>query len=296
MNEPIDFRHITEEISGSHPEQNVFFLLDHGGLPRLAQQLQHCSTEWVSLFDHTKEEGALAVAPILVLAAHRGKIRLSRLVFDWLRQHGIYSSTVMILVSPLDLTSLANQLGRRLHVTLTEGVEVMLRFFDPRVFESLLNVMTRQQAEEFLCIASSWYYVDRTGRIVHSSAKLKEAELISEPLSLSQRQETLLLEDSEVDQILDLLKSNAPELLSRLPFESQHNFILESVVEGRKENLVSLKQLSLYTMIRFFSSKELMPIKINQEIIDHLSSNKFAELAAVLAENISWESKGGDND
>src|SRR5690606_9230866 len=123
MSRYIDFRHMAAEFLESDPEQKVFFLLDHGGLPGLSQQLQHCATEWASLFDRTKEESALAVAPIVVLAASGGKIRLSRLVFDWLKQHGTYSSSVMILVSSLDLTCLANQLGTRLHITLAGGAE-----------------------------------------------------------------------------------------------------------------------------------------------------------------------------
>ena len=290
MSESIDFRHLTEEISGSNPEESIFFLLDHGGLPRLAQQLQHSSTEWVSLFYHTKEEGALAVAPILVLAAHEGKIRLSRLVFDWLSQHGIYSSTVMILVSPLDLKSLADQLGRRLHTTLTEGVEAMLRFFDPRVFEGLLNVMTREQAEDFLGIASSWYYVDRTGRVVRTPAKLKDIELVSEPLSLSQKQETLLLEASEVDQILNSLRSNVSVCLSRLPYDSQYNFVLESVLEARKERLVSSVQISLYIIIKLAANEKLMPIFVRDDMLDKLRSNDIELMKVALNENIFWDS------
>lgn len=234
MSELTDFRHITEKLLESNPQENIFFLLDHGGLPGFSQKLQHCSTEWTSLFDQTKEESALAVAPILVLAASQRKIRLSRPVFNWLKQHGSYSSSVMLLVSPINLTQLVGRLGTRLNITLDGGVEAMLRYFDPRVFESLLNTMTPGQVEHFLGVASSWCYVDRAGRIVHTTAKFIENELHSQPLSLSQKQEDILLEASEIDQILSSMRSSVPDLFLAVPYASQFSFVVESVSEARK--------------------------------------------------------------
>jgi len=282
MSKCIDFRSVTAKLIESRPQENIFLLLDHGGLPGLSKQLQYGSTEWMSLFDQTKEEGALAVAPILVLAASGGEIRLSRLVFDWLKQRGTYSSSVMMIVSSLDFTRLARELGTRLHITLAGGVEAMLRFFDPRVFESLLNILTREQTEDFLGVASSWHYVDRSGRIAQATNRYGADKPASKPVSLSQEQEDRLLAASEIDQILNSLRSSVPDLFSEIPRESQHEFVSESVIEARNEKLGSLLQISLYAIIRLFYVKGIMSIEVYEKAVEHLRSNDINNLKILL--------------
>lgn len=282
MSKNIDFRSVTAKLLESRPQENIFLLLDHGGLPGLSRQLPYSSKDWVSLFDRTKEEGALAVAPILVLAASDGEIRLSRLVFDWLRQHGTYSSSVMMLVSSLDLTRLARELGTRLHITLAGGVEAMLRFFDPRVFESLLNILTREQTEDFLGVVSSWHYVDRSGRIAQVINTCGAIKPNSKPVSLSQEQEDHLLAASEVDQILNSLRSSVPDPFSKIPRESQYGFVSESIIEARSEKLESVLQMSLYTMIRLFYLKGIMSIEVYEKAVEYLRSDDINNLKILL--------------
>lgn len=282
MSKNIDFRSVTAKLLESRPQENIFLLLDHGGLPGLSRQLPYSSKDWVSLFDRTKEEGALAVAPILVLAASEGEIRLSRLVFDWLRQHGTYSSSVMMIVSSLDLTHLARELGTRLHITLAGGVEAMLRFFDPRVFESLLNILTREQTEDFLGVVSSWHYVDRSGRIAQAINTYGAIKPTSKPVSLSQEQEDHLLAASEVDQILNSLRSSVPDQFSEIPRESQYGFVSESVIEARSQKLESVLQTSLYTMIRLFYVKGIMSMEMYEKAVECLRSNDANNLKILL--------------
>ncbi|MDY0977924.1 DUF4123 domain-containing protein [Massilia sp. CFBP9012] len=282
MSKCIDFRGITAKLLESRPEENIFLLLDHGGLPGLSKQLQYGSTEWMSLFDRTKEESALAVAPILVLAASGGEIRLSRIVFDWLKQRGTYSSSVMMLVSSLDLTGLARGLGTRLHITLAGGVEAMLRFFDPRVFESLLNILTREQKEVFLGVASSWHYVDRSGRIAQTTNKYGAVNPASKPVLLSQEQEDHMLAASEIDQILSSLRSSVPNLFSEIPRESQYDFVSESVIEARSKKLGSVLQMSLYAMIRLFYVKGIMSMEVYEKAIEYLRSSDVNNLKILL--------------
>lgn len=283
MSDYIDFRNVTAKLLESRPQENIFLLLDHGGLPGLSQQLKCSSTEWMSLFERTKEEGALEVAPILVLAASGGKIRLSRLVFDWLRQRGTYSSSVMMLVSSLDLTCLARELGKRLHITLTGDVEAMLRFFDPRVFESLLNILTREQIEDFLGVVSSWHYVDRSGRIAQATNTYGAIKPTSKPVALSQEQEDDLLAASEIDQILNSLRSSIPDPFSEIPRESQFGFVSESVIEARSKKIGSVLQMSLYTMIRLFYVKGIMSIEVYEKSIGYLRSNDVNNLKILLS-------------
>ncbi|WP_208279192.1 DUF4123 domain-containing protein [Massilia oculi] len=283
MSKCIDFRSVTAKLLESRPQENIFLLLDHGGLPGLSQQLKCNTKEWMSLFDRTKEEVALEAAPILVLAASGGKIRLSRLIFDWLKQRGTYSSSVMMLVSPLDLTCLARELGKRLHTTLAGGVEAMLRFFDPRVFESLFNILTREQKEDFLGVVSSWHYVNRSGQIAQVTNIYGTAKPSEKPVVLSQEQEDHLLAASEIDQILNSLRSSIPDPFSEIPCESQYGFVSESVMEARSEKIGSVLQMSLYTMIRLFYVKGIISIEVYEKSVGYLRSNDVNNLKILLS-------------
>jgi hypothetical protein len=41
----------------------------------------------------------------------------------------------------------------------------MLRFFDPRVFQSQICILDAKQVSAFLSVAKKWWYVDRSGFI-----------------------------------------------------------------------------------------------------------------------------------
>lgn len=287
MSAVIDFRMVAKQLAEDNAESNVFFLIDQGGMPGLYRQLRQTSTCWASLFSGSKEESALEVAPLLILAGANGRVVLSRAIFSWIGERGTYTSTVMMLVSPTGLEPLQGQLSARLDVLLSEGMEAMLRFFDPRVFESLVAVMTEQQAEDFLGIASAWCYVDRTGRMLHAAARFKQKILNPASLSLSQEQESILLENSEVDEILNSLRSSAPDILSKIPSESHYSRTLEKIFEARQQNLNSAKQIALYVLVKLFSEHVGIRGEVSQEVIGRIRVNDVDELKIVLSDLFS---------
>lgn len=118
MSTPIDFRALAQDIVASHPDGNLYFLIDHAGLPGLHRQLTSSSTQWASLFDYGREASALQVAPLLVLAGSQVKLRMSRSLFSWIGDRGTYSSAVVLLTSPLDMATLRDRLAARLDISL----------------------------------------------------------------------------------------------------------------------------------------------------------------------------------
>ncbi|WP_020651644.1 DUF4123 domain-containing protein [Massilia niastensis] len=193
MSSRIDFRVIAEESLAEYPTSNLYFLLDHGGLPGLYRQLSRSSLGWTSLFDSTREANALAVAPFLILAGSNGQLRMSRSFLEWLGENGTYSSTVIMLSSPLQIEPMTSRLTARLDVRISENMEAMLRFFDPRVLESLIEILSVEQAKEFFSPAQAWRYVDRAGRMAGVTTFFNVQENFSAPLVLSQQQEFALL-------------------------------------------------------------------------------------------------------
>jgi hypothetical protein len=258
MTSCIDFRAVAEELLVAHPTSNLYFLLDHAGLPGLHRQLLRTSAKWASLFDNTKEANALAVAPILVLATSEGRLQMSRSLFKWIGENGTYTSTVTMLSSPLGLEPLKSRLAARLNVRLSEDMEAMLRFFDPRVLEGLIKILSAEQAKEFFSPASAWRYVDRTGNLVEIATNFHIQEILSTPLVLSQQQEFALIDASEIDQVIDLLRSNLPKLTAALPLSELYGFVSQKLTQSRQDGIDSILKSTLY-IAALLSEGEILP-------------------------------------
>lgn len=242
----MDFHAAAEELLAAHAGSNLYFLLDHGGLPGLHRELLKYSVEWASLFENTKEANALAVAPIIVSVGSENRLSMPRLLLDWLGENGIYTSSVVLLSSPLPIGCMKKRLVRRLDARLTENIDVMLRFFDPRVLESLAKILTAEQREEFFGLAISWGYVDRVGELKRIATAFNSEESFSPPLLLSQQQESALINASEVDQVLNLLRSTLPALTASLTLPDQYMFVSRQIGAARQLGLDSVLQFSLY--------------------------------------------------
>ncbi|MFS2018279.1 DUF4123 domain-containing protein [Massilia sp. CT11-108] len=227
---------------------NLYFLLDHGGLPGLYRQLARTSTTWVSLFEGTAEVNSLAVAPILVLAGSDGAVRLPLGLCKWISESGTYSSSLMMLSSPLEIGQLKDRLKARLNVCISGDMDAMLRFFDPRVFESLMGVLDAEQAKVFLSVARKWWYVDRSGAIRSVDSMFNDVASADEALNLSASQEFALVDSCEPDQVLNGLRENASSYLENLDVARQYEFVVSNINEAKSFGLRSLNDLILYNV------------------------------------------------
>lgn len=249
MTSHIDFRAVAEELLAVQPSSNLYFLLDAAGLPGLHRQLLKASLKWSSLFESTKEANALHVAPFLILAGSGGQLRMYRSLFDWIGKHGTHSSSVVMLSSPLDMASLRNRLAARLEAKLSENMEVMLRFFDPRVLESLINILPAEQAKVFFSPADTWRYVDRAGKLVSVATAFDINETFAAPLLLGEQEEFALIEACEIDQVLDLLRENLPKLMATLSPPDQAEFVSRAMGTARHQRVNSIYIFSLYAAV-----------------------------------------------
>lgn len=246
MSYSVDLGQVVEKFLVACPNSNLYFLLDHGGLPGLHRELLKSCVAWVSLFEHTSETSALAVAPILVLVCTKSRRVAPRSLLEWTAKNGTFSSSIVILASPLGINDIGERLSSRLAARLSDNLEVMLRFFDPRVLERLIRVMPEGQKNAFLGLAESWTYVDRAGDLIDISVAFSDRETFSAPFVISQQQEFALLEASEIDQVLDLLRTNFPDSLALITKSEQSDFVAYQIDSARKLGFNSVLQFSIH--------------------------------------------------
>lgn len=110
------------------PGSEVYGLADHGGMPGLDKQLARAGIAWRTLFEGSHEEGAAAVAPLLFSLSEAWADGHRRLL-EWVAEHGTYTSSLLLLATPLPIDEVAARLACRLDAMLSEEMNVLLRFF-----------------------------------------------------------------------------------------------------------------------------------------------------------------------
>lgn len=230
----------------AHSEEYFYMLADHAGIPGLHRRLTHTNINWVSLFDGTTQANALAVAPLLIRIEPNSQGLRDNAFLTWVCERGTYSSCLMLIASRLALAELAVRLTARLDAKISEDMDVLLRFFDPRVFEQLVRRLSIEQRSDFLGAGSCWWYVDRRGELQAVQSQFSDQELFQSPLVLSARQEHELVDASEVDQVEAQLRLSLPNEFSGLDPCERYNFIAAHMAAGRGFQITATRELTLY--------------------------------------------------
>lgn len=287
MSAPIDFRTIAEELLAAHPKSNLYFLIDHAGMPGLHRRLRNSSVPWSSLFDGSNEANAWQVAPFLVLAGSEGRVRMFRDLFTWIGENGTYSSSVVMLASPLEMASLRHQLAARFVTKLSGNMEAMLRFYDPRVLESLFRILPAEQARAFFSPAEFWAYVDRAGKLVGVATAFEAEDKLYAPLVLSEKEEFALLESCEIDQVLNLLGQNMPALMATFPLADQSMLVDQAISMAKQHGIDSVYKFSLYAAVSFSQGDSFINGLQGREFVNKLKQDGFdsRDMSKILNRN-----------
>jgi hypothetical protein len=235
------------------------------------------------LFDCTNEENALVVAPILILIGSNGKLQMSRSLFEWIAKNGTYTSTVIMLSSPLQIESLRNRLTARLDVRISEDMKAMLRFFDPRIFEGLVDVLIPEQLAKFLAPANEWWYIDRAGKLISVEAKFDAVDESVVPLELSAKQEFDLIDASDPDRVLASLRENVPDLIQKQPLCAQYDFVATNLEVARSAGLTSRADFVLYNIVVLERGLDFTKSATWSSLLENVKSKSMDFIAAVLS-------------
>ncbi|WP_035787539.1 MULTISPECIES: DUF4123 domain-containing protein [unclassified Janthinobacterium] len=227
----------------------LYALIDNGGLPGLAKQLDRTNARWISLFAGSRDEGALAVAPLLILIDGNQNPFQQQAMLNWICEHGTFTSSILFMVSQLPMAELACRLALRLDATLPDNIDIVLRYFDARVFEQLMVVLSKEQKTAFLSVADRWWFVDRRGKIQPVDAVFSEAEMHKVPLSLTVEQEGMMLDASEPDQVAAFLRPAVPVEYANMAPELRYDFIVRHMGAARMLGIYATHELALYCLM-----------------------------------------------
>ena len=240
----LDLSQFCDQASESYPGNRIYCLADHAGMPGLHRELVRANVAWKSLFEDSKEAAALQVAPLL-FPLNTGGGHADGKLLRWVAEHGTYTSSFLLFSSPLTIDELCPALSLRTQARVSEDMDVLLRYFDPRVFEALMAVLTPSERECFLGLADCWWYPNRSGKLVRQTAKFESADTFEAPLLLSASQEFALLDMSEIDQVASQLSGLVPDQYFQLG-GGRFEFLQRHMSEARAAGIESTQEQTIY--------------------------------------------------
>jgi hypothetical protein len=156
---------------------------------------------------------------------------------------------VIWLFGQLSLDSLLERMMRRLDVNLSDGTELLLRYFDPRIVAELDQACDDEERQSFFGMCDRWCYLDRNGNLREIRASPRGAlDTYSSPLVLTERIESALMLATEAGQVLAETLHRWPVDLQRLLPLSRFDLAKACCTEGDAMKLPSLADKVLLMM------------------------------------------------
>lgn len=275
-------------LAGNHGD-SIYLLIDHAGMPGLLLKIRNHYASWASLFDATRESGALPVAPILILVGRSSSLLASNAFVRWISERAVEGSSVIMLASSMGINELRGQLTKRLDVRISENMDAMLRFFDAKILEQLVRILTPEQIAVLCSPAKKWWYVDRMGELVGIDREFEHIGSDSPKLDLSEKQEFALINASEPDQVLHLLMNAMPQLRRLMP-KNQYSFIADNISSASRLGLCSVSDFVLYSVMVTLRGSDFDVLPYWKTALEDVRVRRISFADAVArSEDIVWE-------
>lgn len=195
----------TALISGPPEGQHHYFLLDAAVADgrNMAAELR-LNYQAVDVLTGTPCQWSDCASPVLLsLPAYPLSLSAAQPTEQALEKWR-YANAFLFIKSDLPTEQMCASLRARTYAVLPQNLDVLLRFFDPRVLDRLLGALTVAQRQAFLSVGTTWAFPDRWGnlRMVQTENGL---DTYASPLRLDERQESVLIDAGDADAILSTL-------------------------------------------------------------------------------------------
>jgi len=289
MKSSFSIKSTAETYLAENPNDSLYLLIDYAGMPGLHCKLEKSSGKWASLFDATRESGAFSVAPILIFLGCNSSLQINKLLFNWISEQAPNSSALIMLASHLSIRDLKDELALRLEVKISQNMDAMLRFFDPRIFEHLVKILTSDQLANLCGPAKTWWYVDRTGEMVRIEREFQEIGGGCYSLELSEEQEFSLVSMSEPDQVMHILRTAMPRV-EQLMSKNSYQIIKDSISAAAHLKLSAVSDLALYAAMAILHGLDFEELPYWRDVLPDVRAGRISFANAVASsEEIFWE-------
>lgn len=243
-----DLQSFLDTVSAQSAAQGtrLYALVDHAGAPGLLDRLhERPQTHWLNVFTASREGASLDAAPLLLdLETISQKPWL-----QWLHFACGESTSLALLHSSLELPDLAECLKRRLDVLLPDAVPALLRYFDTRIIESLLQVLETEQRKKFFGITACWQWLDRAGELRHHPVEQLPDDSWPSPWKLDEKQQNAMIDAAEADAVMQQMQNHGMELCAGRSRASLHALARSCIAQAAQFGIEGIPARTLFSLL-----------------------------------------------
>jgi Domain of unknown function (DUF4123) len=161
-----------------------------------------------------------------------------------------YANCFIAIVSDISFQQMTQLLSQRTDALLPDNMTVVLRYFDTRVFGTLMQIFSNEQRREFLSAATHWTMPGRWGEL--QSYKGDTAHEIANAtlgIRLNALQEAALIESGDADALVDLMLNQGHPALSALVPPEQYEKINLALAKAKKTQINEISEQVAYCTV-----------------------------------------------
>ncbi|WP_033371789.1 DUF4123 domain-containing protein [Caldimonas manganoxidans] len=197
-------------------------------------------------------------------------------------QTGQWACALHLIDSPLPLQGLAHALSERCLARLSDGQEMLLRYFDTRVLAAMCDVLRPTQMQDLVSCTSAWWFANRGGEWVSMNVlDWPGEERFQAPWHLSLEQEHALLDASEADAMIDLLTRQGQPALLALPYGERYPAIRELLAQGKAWGLDGTTDLSAYCTLGLSQGRTFSQAEPWQSALQQVREGRMSFIQAI---------------
>lgn len=136
------------------------------------------------------------------------------------------------IISAKNAESLTDSLAPFVNIELSDGQEMLMRFFDPRVLPFWFDAILLTYKQALTNYALRWFYWD-SGLVLQELALFPpfgEPQETPFPMRLSQQQETSLLDACYPFTLIERFRKEDPEALANVPVAMRYAFFKDQLL------------------------------------------------------------------
>jgi len=221
---------------------SVYAVLDPAGRDHPSAYRPKTGPSCINLFSRRSgDPEVLAITPLLAaVEADDAK------VFAAIDRQRADEPDLLLLASSLGLEALADRLDRRTNAD-ADGLDMLLRWWDARIFSMLADLLNPERRALVLCFASSAWVPDRQGgsRVIPLPGAPAADPLAPEALRFTADELDLMTLHTEPDAILGMLRDEQPQLLSTVPHTERHGLARQQLHESSRRGFAAPRDHAL---------------------------------------------------
>lgn len=232
-------------------QHKLYALLDCAQVPPDTWRSLHQQSPNVvrRMFEGTPDEGLSSVEPLLLDALHPDAPG----IMPWLTKYHTSYPMVLWLACPRSIDDVHKLLRPRLKADLPNGPDALLRFYDPRVFAKLMQVLQPDQKALFFGVARQWWAWDARASTLRAFNAPQEPLYRSGQMSLSEEQMQRLSQLDVADFVHDLqthlLKAQPPlQHVQGLRAEALHQQVQSHVEKAQRFGFETEDNIKAYVL------------------------------------------------